>query len=165
MFIFNLNSTVFSGFPPTAVSKDGVISNVGTSSEANGPFLTPGMRAFDPTRVYTNTPLSDYWDPGWKFYNGLGWEVRLDISTGYMELKHSWYCDDKNIDTPIIFNGTWNGYLQLECKWEFPGPWTGEIQRQGVVCRFAGGRKETVATPTVTSYVSDKRIPDLIRLY
>ncbi|KAK1751142.1 hypothetical protein QBC47DRAFT_308381, partial [Echria macrotheca] len=146
-FAFDLNSTVFSEFPPTAASRDGVIRDVGVSNGPS-PFLTPGMRAFDPARVYTNTPLSDYWAPGWKFYNGLGWQVRLDISAGYMELNHSWYCDDKNLDTPV-----------------FPGPRTGELERQGVVCGFAGGKKEIVVTPTVTSYVSDKRIPDLIRQY
>ncbi|KAK4451241.1 hypothetical protein QBC34DRAFT_295718 [Podospora aff. communis PSN243] len=147
-FTFDLNSSVFVGFPGTAYSKDGVIRGVGRVSEEDGPFLTPGMRSFDPSRVYTNTPLTDYWAPGWKFYQALGWEVRFDVSTGYMELKHSWYCDDKNVDTPI-----------------FPGVRTGDIQREGVMCRLTGGKKELVVVPTVTSFVSSKRIPDQIRQY
>ncbi|KAK0618915.1 hypothetical protein B0T14DRAFT_584163 [Immersiella caudata] len=163
MFLFDLNSTVFSGIPTTPAIKDGLIRGVGHSLEENGPFLTPGMQVFDPSRVYRNDKLDDWWGPGWKFYHGLDWDVRLDLSTGYMELNHSWYCDDKNLDTPIVFNGTWNGYLPLECKWEFPGPRTGEIVREGMVCRFKGGKREVVVTPTVTSTVLGRRIPDLIR--
>jgi len=152
MFVFNLNSSVFAGRPRTEGDDDGVIKYLGTSREENGPFLTPGMPDFDPSRGYTSGPGSG------GFYNPLGGEVKFDISTGYMELKHSWYCDDKNLDTPVIFNGTWNGYVPLNCTWEFPGPYTGQIQREGIVCRFPGGKTEMVVTPTVTVWVSDKRI-------
>ena len=37
---------------------------------------------------------------GWDFYNALEWAVRLDLSTGYMELNHSWYCDDLDPGRP-----------------------------------------------------------------
>ena len=121
MSTFDLNSTVFNGLPPIAGIQDGIIRNVGVTGEEDGPYLTPGMRQFDPSRAYQNPKLDDWWNPSWKFYNELGWDVRFDISTGYMELNHSWYRDDKNLNTPIIFNGTWNGYIPLDCQWDFSG--------------------------------------------
>ena len=39
-------------------------------------------------------------NPGWNFYNALHWSLRFDLSTGYMQLNHSWYCDDKDPERP-----------------------------------------------------------------
>ncbi|KAK3342066.1 hypothetical protein B0T25DRAFT_358152 [Lasiosphaeria hispida] len=159
-FEFNLNSSVFAGFPPTALSKDGVVRDLGVRQEVAGRALTPWMRTFDPTRVFTDrAEYPDISNPGWKFYNALGWSLRFDISAGYMELNHSWYCDDKDPERPVVFNGTWNGYVPLTCGYEFPGPRTGDITRQGVTCRLAGGGKEFVVLPTVTHAVSESKIP------
>ncbi|KAK0726001.1 hypothetical protein B0H67DRAFT_551424 [Lasiosphaeris hirsuta] len=160
MFQFNLNSSVFAGFPPTKLSKDGVVRELGITQETAGWTLTPWVRTFDPTRVYTDQ--TEYWDisnPGWKFYNALAWSLRLDISTGYMELNHSWYCDDKDPERPIVFNGTWNGHVPLACDYGFPGPRTGDVTRQGVTCRLTGGKKEFVVRPTVTHTVLESKIP------
>jgi len=59
------------------------------------------------------TESPDYSNPGWRFCNAMAWSLRLDILTGYMELNHPWYCDDKNPERSIVFNGVWNGYLPL----------------------------------------------------
>ena len=159
-FRFNLNSSVFVGFPPTALSGDGVIRELGVWQEGNGWSMSPWMRTFDPGRVITDrTESPDYSNPGWRFYNAMAWSLRLDISTGHMELNHSWYCDDENPERPIVFNGVWNGYLPLVCEYAFPGPRTGEITRQGVTCRFAEGKQEVRGTPTVTHVVSPTKIP------
>jgi hypothetical protein len=160
-FLFNLNSSVFAGFPPTVLSKDGVVRDLGIRQEYNGWTMTPWTRTFNPSRTISDMTESDGYTTnyGWKFYNALDWQFRFDISTGYMELNHSWYCDDKNLDTPIIFNGTWNGYIPLSCEWRFPGPRTGDVTRQGVTCDFADGKKEIVVTPVVTSRVSQNKLP------
>lgn len=62
----------------------------------------------------------------------------------------------------IVFNGTWSGYLPLNCSYEFTG-----LQRGGwpsgyvggIYCRLAERKKEIVVTPSVTHSISDAPIP------
>lgn len=97
---FDLNSSVFWDRPG-----GGLLHNVGIQ-ETWGPDasrLTPWLRGFDPTHTFrSGNRFEEMYDPdlGWDFYNPLDWSVRFDLSTGYMELNHSWYCDDKNPSTP-----------------------------------------------------------------
>ncbi|KAK3381155.1 hypothetical protein B0H63DRAFT_560892 [Podospora didyma] len=148
----NLDSSVFSG--TQAVADAGRIRAIGiTRDEARARALTPWMRSFNPTIAYTDR--TEYpgdgafnRNPNWGLYNGLAWSVRLDLSTGYLELNHSWYCDDKNPITPILFNGTWNGYVPLNCTYD-----------AGISCRFAGG-EEYAVTPIVTHDIVYGKIPD-----
>jgi len=162
-FTFELNNSALAGFPPTMASKDGIVRHVGVREDIFDwiGVMTPGMRTFDPLRLVRHSDFGKGWAAGWKFYNALDWNLRFDISTGYMELNHSWYCDDKNLDKPLVFNGTWNGYLSLDCMWELPGPVTGGgVTRHGVKCQFADGKREFVVTPTVVHRVSETKIPD-----
>lgn len=34
------------------------------------------------------------------FRNAVDWEVRFDAAKGYMEVSHSWFCNDKNASAP-----------------------------------------------------------------
>ncbi|KAK5655144.1 hypothetical protein OQA88_6043 [Cercophora sp. LCS_1] len=118
--------------------------------------LTPWLRGFDPTRSYKSADRvveRRWYDPGWDFYEFLSWEVRLDVRTGYMELGHQWYCDDKNPERPIVFDAKWNGYVPLNCTYKFDGE--GE---HGVKCLPEGGK--AVVTPTVDFWTETARIPD-----
>lgn len=97
---FNLSSSVFWGRPGV-----GVVRNIGTQ-ESQGPdasALTPWLRGFEPTHTFhSGDRFANGYDAdlGWNFYNALDWNVRFDLSTGYMELNHSWYCDDKDPSRP-----------------------------------------------------------------
>lgn len=98
---FDIDSSAFRDRPG-----GGVVHNVGTSTipidYEDATALTPWLRGSDPTQVYTPADRMP-WDSsviGWDFYNVLGWDVRFDLSTGYLELNHSWYCDDKDPSRP-----------------------------------------------------------------
>lgn len=58
--------------------------------------LTPWMRTWDPTHVFASRGSGYDRD----FYPVLGYSLQLDLSSGYMELNHSWYCDDKDPERP-----------------------------------------------------------------
>jgi hypothetical protein len=62
----------------------------------------------------------------------------------------------------VVFNGTWAGYLPLNCSYEFTGAQKrsyplGHVS--GIYCRFTEGRKDIVVTPSVTQYVANAPIP------
>jgi len=57
--------------------------------------LTPYFPDFQPTQSYE---MSRAWRD--EYPNVLWWSVKFDVSTGYMELKHSWYCNDKDPSRP-----------------------------------------------------------------
>jgi len=56
----------------------------------------------------------------------------------------------------IIFNGTWNGYIPLNCSYKF-GQETPDFE-DGIVCLLVGG--DLVVTPTVTHITAETTIPD-----
>ena len=112
---FDLASSAFSEIEPPERGT-GIINNIGTMVEdyAGGEgklnpgtslSLTPWLRGWNATAILRspwssadrNTPSGKTMQVhagGWDFYNALEWTVRLDLATGYMELNHSWYCDD-----------------------------------------------------------------------
>ncbi|KAM7193667.1 hypothetical protein V8F20_008304 [Naviculisporaceae sp. PSN 640] len=126
--VFDLASSVFPASSysssPDRSRGSGVIHNLGTVSfdPHGGPgssgrwfsgsnlTLTPYMKDWDPTAVYRSVVnLADRFGSertlqieggGWDFYNALHWDLRFDLSMGYMELNHSWYCDDLNAKNP-----------------------------------------------------------------
>lgn len=124
--VFDLASSVFPASSysssPDKSRGSGVVHNLGTVqwnyyAGANGKWfsgsnltLTPYMRNWDPTTVFksvvtladrfTSERALDIEGGGWDFYNALDWALRFDLSTGYIELNHSWYCDDLNPSNP-----------------------------------------------------------------
>jgi hypothetical protein len=62
----------------------------------------------------------------------------------------------------IVFNGTWAGYLPLNCSYEFSGLQRGSYPSGyvgGISCRFKEGKKDIEVTPSVTEYVANAPIP------
>ncbi|KAK3339805.1 hypothetical protein B0T25DRAFT_636249 [Lasiosphaeria hispida] len=86
--------------------------------EANTPALSPFTSGWRPAASYGQLD-----DPWWTFGfgghfpfdNALSWRMRFDATTGYLEMNHVWYCNDKNPDTPLLFNGTWAGHIKMRC--------------------------------------------------
>ena len=102
---FDLSSSVFRDRSDGKGGSGGVVRDVGIQSkysEYGAGDLTPWLRGFNPTATFRslNRNSNSYRDIGWDFYNVLDWQVRFDITTGYMELNHSWYCDDKDPSRP-----------------------------------------------------------------
>ncbi|GAB1317059.1 hypothetical protein MFIFM68171_07269 [Madurella fahalii] len=153
---FDLNSSVFWGRPGGGVLRDVGIQQTWGSDASR---LTPWLRGFDPTHTFrSRNQFEGRYDAGLgaDFYNPLDWSVRFDLSTGYMELNNSWYCDDKNPSMPIVFDGSWNGYIPLNCSYKF-----GHDRRDfedGIVCLPVGG--DPVVTPAVTHRTVATTIPD-----
>ena len=53
--------------------------------------LTPYLPGYDPTTVLTARERS---------VHALGWSLRFDPLLMYLELNHSWYCEDKDPSRP-----------------------------------------------------------------
>ena len=81
---------------------DGVIRHV----EANTPALTPFTPEWRPAVAYGQRD-DPWWELGFGGHlpldNALSWRMRFDAATGFLELNHVWYCNDKNPDTPYVF--------------------------------------------------------------
>ncbi len=137
--IFDFYNSAFGGFPG-----GGMIPSVGINI-ARG--TTPYTADYSPGGWRTHHDGSWWTIQGSRppFREMLGWRVRFDAVRGYLEVNHLWYCDDKNPETPyvfpfllfsptrpfcvlmryrILFNGTWAGFVDMECKfqphWEEP---------------------------------------------
>jgi hypothetical protein len=94
---FDLNNSAFSGRPGGGLITDiGIRDNWGPEVGS----LTPWLRGFNPAQTFHSGDRDNYFNLGWNFYNVLDWSVRFDVSAGYMELNHSWYCDDKDPSRP-----------------------------------------------------------------
>ncbi|KAK1758770.1 hypothetical protein QBC47DRAFT_292814 [Echria macrotheca] len=148
-FRFDLVSSVFQGRPGST----GVIREVGVGphrDEFQVPpssarvALTPFLRGADPSVRYRNfdrfAGFYD-WDPGFDFYEFLGWEVRFDAATGYLELEQAWYCDDKDPGTPYNL-----------------GPNRTQDRDEGIGCSLVGG--QVTVTPTVSFHAMTTTVPD-----
>ena len=100
-FRLDLNSSALHGVPPTNISRDGVVRDIGVTWFDHVGIVTPWTHRWDPMRLWDDQSESDgLSNPGWNFYNALHWSLRFDLSTGYMQLNHSWYCDDKDPERP-----------------------------------------------------------------
>ncbi|KAK4208278.1 hypothetical protein QBC37DRAFT_297014 [Rhypophila decipiens] len=108
---FDLSSSVF---PPSSLNKVDR-SRTASSYRRRTLTLTPYLSSnWDPSAVYRSAvnmadrfrgergdrPTINVDAGGWDFYNALEWAVRLDLRTGYVELNHSWYCDDLDVGRP-----------------------------------------------------------------
>ncbi len=98
---FDLVNSVFENRPDSAGGAR-VVTDVGTESwlgyqkgQAEAAKLTPWLRGADPTAWFRSYDRVVYDELArWN------WRVRFDVLTGYMELNHTWYCDDKDTKRP-----------------------------------------------------------------
>ncbi|KAI0190604.1 hypothetical protein F4808DRAFT_400840 [Astrocystis sublimbata] len=111
--------------------------------------LTPYDPLDDPTIAYGGYKRS--------FINDMGWSARVDIGQAYMEFNHSWYCEDKNPQNPILFTATWNGELPLSCEYNRPVEYTNPTD---IVCVLPNNATTLTLRPSVTSQVQRAPIPD-----
>ncbi|KAK0644442.1 hypothetical protein B0T16DRAFT_392794 [Cercophora newfieldiana] len=133
-------------------------TQVATPYEITAYGRTPSFRGLacgnsNSTWVNAPCPYVPFWGPigtACDFTYSAKW-CTLGDRDGNGEALWSWYCDDKDRERPIVFNGTWNGYLPLNCSYG-----------DGIYCRFSQGVKEVGVTPTVTHFVSDRLIPDRV---
>lgn len=98
---FDLISSVFEGHPNGNWRTGGLIENVGANSYVTT-LTTPWLTGWDPTVEYGSEGQPS-WYPGWDveaMYNILEWKSRLDMTTGYLEVGASWYCDDFDPERP-----------------------------------------------------------------
>ena len=102
VFLINLNSSVFDGHPSSGAGVV-VVRDIGMHHLADTFELTPWLRGSDPAKWYDDRSEYPYLqrNPGITgVYNLLRWELRTDLAKGWVEVRHSWYCDDKNAETP-----------------------------------------------------------------
>ncbi|KAK0648008.1 hypothetical protein B0T16DRAFT_455514 [Cercophora newfieldiana] len=78
--------------------------------------LTPHVTDFEPTYWYTLGSIFADLRPR-PFRNVVDWGFRFDATVGYLEVNHTWFCEEKSPGKPILFNGTWAGYVDMNCKW------------------------------------------------
>ncbi|KAI1462612.1 hypothetical protein F4805DRAFT_471925 [Annulohypoxylon moriforme] len=78
--------------------------------------LTPFMRTSEPGRWHdcknyeTGEVTSNVWAR-----NSLDCKWQLDLATGYFAINHTWFCDDKDPDHPIIFKGSGSRFYDFSC--------------------------------------------------
>ncbi|KAI1416186.1 hypothetical protein F5Y13DRAFT_186438 [Hypoxylon sp. FL1857] len=47
--------------------------------------------------------------------NSLDCKWQLDLATGYFAINHTWFCDDKDPENPIIFKGSGSRFFDFSC--------------------------------------------------
>ena len=86
--------------------KGGLVEYIGAQ---DGVELAPYYPDFQPTHLYGEPGEVGFTDiNGWSWQRGrifpksnnLAWNVRFDASSGYLELNHSWFCDDRDPSRP-----------------------------------------------------------------
>ncbi|KAI0108363.1 hypothetical protein F4814DRAFT_455148 [Daldinia grandis] len=81
------------------------------SVEYEGLETTPYLPTSDPARWYEckDYVKGDQWSDAW----ARRWQ--LDLATGYIAINHTWFCDDKDPDNPIIFTGSGSRFYDTSC--------------------------------------------------
>lgn len=76
----------------------GVLPNVG----ATGAWLTPYFAGWRPATPYgvEETPNAIGYYQRRPYRNMVDWSFRFDALSRYLELNHTWFCNDKNPDMP-----------------------------------------------------------------
>ncbi|OTB07112.1 hypothetical protein M426DRAFT_257510 [Hypoxylon sp. CI-4A] len=81
-----------------------------------GTSVTPGLPNYDPDRWYDcwdyirNEVTSSVWAR-----NSIECKWQLDLATGYFAINHTWFCDDKTPEQPIIFHGEGSRFFNYSC--------------------------------------------------
>ena len=178
---FSLASTVL---PPGIT-----IPNIGVSTVFGDvpSRITPWVHGWDPTKWYTDsealhdgggaTGMGFIGGKSWDDLGILGWKLRVDLSTGYLEVDHAWSCTDKDPSKPVVFTGSWRGVVPLKCRFRFGGvemisdnqPSSGVVESEddrkenGIFCSLVGGEIKVV--PEVTYQVVEGPLKEGYRLY
>lgn len=103
--------------------------------------LTPYLPSWRPAEAYVSSTMP--------FENVLGWALRFDGDSGYLELNHTWYCNDKNPGMPTLFTGTWAGKVEMQCAQRN----TGDPDQIQMSCYVPGG--QVVVRPNVVARTFD----------
>ncbi|KAI2469444.1 hypothetical protein F4781DRAFT_394078 [Annulohypoxylon bovei var. microspora] len=78
--------------------------------------LTPFLPTSEPGRWHdcrnyeTGEETSNVWER-----NSLECKWQLDLATGYFAINHTWFCDDKDPDNPIVFKGSGSKFYDFSC--------------------------------------------------
>ncbi|KAI1105351.1 hypothetical protein F4804DRAFT_304601 [Jackrogersella minutella] len=98
-------------FSITFVALDGYqgVSYENTSLTPFLPTSEPG-RWYDCKNYETGEETSDVWAR-----NSIDCKWQLDLATGYFAINHTWFCDDKNPDNPIVFKGSGSRFYDFSC--------------------------------------------------
>ncbi|KAK0613302.1 hypothetical protein B0T14DRAFT_498832 [Immersiella caudata] len=67
----------------------------------------------------------------------------------YVEMSGVWYCDDRDPGKPLIFNGTWNGFLPADCTIE-PARFGDERTNTKITCLL---QQQTAVYPEVDCWL------------
>ncbi|KAI1211638.1 uncharacterized protein F4807DRAFT_418509 [Annulohypoxylon truncatum] len=110
--------------------------------------LTPFMHTSEPGRWHdcknyeTGEETSDVWAR-----NSLDCKWQLDLATGYFAINHTWFCDDKDPEHPIIFQGSGSRFYDFSCY----------VDRQGdeISCNPTGLNPP----PVLPTYLSWRSVP------
>ncbi|XXH03920.1 hypothetical protein Hte_010328 [Hypoxylon texense] len=80
--------------------------------------LTPFLPSSDPGRWYDCRDYGggddDLSSSVWARHS-LECKWQLDLATGYLAINHTWYCDDKTPENPIVFHGYGSRFFDYDC--------------------------------------------------
>ncbi|OTA95051.1 hypothetical protein M434DRAFT_29260 [Hypoxylon sp. CO27-5] len=78
--------------------------------------LTPFLPTSEPGRRYDcrNHETGEESSKAWA-RNSLECKWQLDLATGYFAINHTWFCDDKDPDNPIVFTGWGSRFFDFSC--------------------------------------------------
>ncbi|KAI0179281.1 hypothetical protein GGR52DRAFT_298964 [Hypoxylon sp. FL1284] len=79
--------------------------------------LTPFLPSSDPGRWYDCVDDAGSPEDSSRAWARQSLECRwqLDLATGYMAINHTWFCDDKDPENPIIFTGYGSRFYDFSC--------------------------------------------------
>ncbi|KAI0009919.1 hypothetical protein F4779DRAFT_579829 [Xylariaceae sp. FL0662B] len=80
-----------------------------------GVSVTPFLPLSEPGRWYDCVDLEDgeVSDAWGRLTVDCKWQI--DLATGYFAINHTWFCNDKDPDHPILFTGTGSAFWSLDC--------------------------------------------------
>ncbi|KAK6951176.1 hypothetical protein Daesc_007707 [Daldinia eschscholtzii] len=116
--------------------------------EYSGLETTPYLPTSDPSRWYeckdyaNGIQSSDAWAR-----QSLECKWQLDLATGYVAINHTWFCDDKDPENPIIFTGSGSRFYDTSCY----------VYRRDeeITCNVVGLNPP----PVLPTYLSWKKVP------
>ncbi|KAI1649125.1 uncharacterized protein F4817DRAFT_42487 [Daldinia loculata] len=118
------------------------------SVEYEGLETTPYLPTSDPARWYEckDYVAGDLSSDAWA-RQSLDCKWQLDLATGYIAINHTWFCDDKDPENPIIFTGSGSRFYDTSCY----------VYRRDdeISCNVAGLNPP----PILPTYLSWKSVP------
>ncbi|KAI1081083.1 hypothetical protein F5B20DRAFT_536706 [Whalleya microplaca] len=80
-----------------------------------GVSITPFLPSSEPARWYDCVDQERNETSGAWARQSLECKWQLDLATGYFAINHTWYCDDKDPDHPILFTATGSAFWNTGC--------------------------------------------------